>query len=170
MSFIYTTYKPHHYNAIEKLGSETFDTTYEDEFRTALRDTDPESIVVLNRRQVIGFALLRHTRLFRHLDAIELAYLVVHPDFQGQKIGSTLLQKVKEMSDAVVLEVSYDNPNAEHLYKRQGFEPWRHLYTKANGGYLMGWSKQRHERILRLRSHQSPPQDGTEAPLTTHRP
>ena len=166
----YTPYKPHHHNAVERLGEETFDNTYIHEFRAAVRDADPKSIVVLNNRQVVGFALLRHTRVFRYLDTIELAYLVVRPDFQGQHIGSTLLQKVKELSPNVILEVSYDNPDAERLYRRHGFETWRHLYTKANGGYLLGWSKQRHELMPRLRSHQSRQADGTTAPSTTHRP
>ena len=164
----YTPYKPHHHNAVERLGEETFDDTYIHEFRAALRDTDPKSIVVLNKRQVVGFALVRHTRMFRYLDTIELAYLVVHPDFQGQGIGSTLLQKVKMMSPNVILEVSYYNPDAERLYRRHGFETWRHLHTKANGGYLLGWSKQRHELMPRLRSHQSLPADGTTDQLTTH--
>ena len=166
----YTPYKPHHHNAVERLGEETFDNTYIHEFRAAVRDADPKSIVVLNNRQVVGFALLRHTRMFRYLDTIELAYLVVHPDFQGKQIGSTLLKKVKELSPNVILEVSYDNPAAERLYRRHGFETWRHLYTKANGGYLLGWSKQRHELMPRLRSHQSLQADGTTAPSTTHRP
>lgn len=166
----YTPYKPHHHNAVERLGEETFDNTYIHEFRAAVRDADPTSIVVLNNRQVIGFALLRHTRMFRYLDTIELAYLVVHPDFQGKQIGSTLLKKVKELSPNVILEVSYDNPAAERLYRRHGFETWRHLYTKANGGYLLGWSKQRHELMPRLRSHQSLPADDTTAPSTTHHP
>jgi len=166
----YTPYKPHHHHAVERLGEETFDNTYIHEFRAAVRDADPKSIVVLNNRQVVGFALLRHTRMFRYLDTIELAYLVVHPDFQGKQIGSTLLKKVKELSPNVILEVSYDNPAAERLYRRHGFETWRHLYTKANGGYLLGWSKQRHELMPRLRSHQSLPVDGTTAPSTTHRP
>jgi len=166
----YTPYKPHHHNAVERLGEETFDNTYIHEFRAAVRDADPTSIVVLNNRQVVGFALLRHTRMFRYLDTIELAYLVVHPDFQGKQIGSTLLKKVKELSPNVILEVSYDNPAAERLYRRHGFETWRHLYTKANGGYLLGWSKQRHELMPRLRSHQSLPADDTTAPSTTHRP
>jgi ribosomal protein S18 acetylase RimI-like enzyme len=166
----YTPYKPHHHTAVERLGEETFDNTYIHEFRAAVRDADPKSIVVLNNRQVVGFALLRHTRMFRYLDTIELAYLVVHPDFQGKQIGSTLLQKVKMMSPNVILEVAYDNPAAERLYRRHGFETWRHLYTKANGGYLLGWSKQRHELMPRLRSHQSLPADGITAPSTTHRP
>ena len=152
----YTPYKPHHHHAVERLGEETFDSTYIHEFRAAVRDADPKSIVVLNNRQVVGFALLRHTRMFRYLDTIELAYLVVHPEFQGKGIGSTLLKKVKELSPNVILEVAYDNQAAERLYRRHGFETWRHLYTKANGGYLLGWSKQRHELMPRLRSHQSP--------------
>jgi len=166
----YTPYKPHHHDAVERLGEETFDSTYIHEFRAALRDADPKSIVVLHKRQVIGFALLRHTQMFRYLDTIELAYLVVHPDFQGKGIGSALLKKVKELSPNVILEVSYDNPAAERLYRRHGFETWRHLYTKANGGYLLGWSKQRHEQMLRLRSHQSLQEDGKAVPSMQHLP
>jgi predicted N-acetyltransferase YhbS len=85
----YTPYKPHHHNAVERLGEETFDNTYIHEFRAAVRDADPKSIVVLNNRQVVGFALLRHTRVFRYLDTIELAYLVVRPDNYGKQILTT---------------------------------------------------------------------------------
>jgi len=159
----YVSYQPHYHSAVQKLGEETFDSTYAHEFRAALRDADPESIVVLHKRQVVGFALLAKARLFRHLDCTELAYLVVHPDFQGHGIGSTLLQKVKMMSPNVILEVSYYNPDAERLYRRHGFEYWRHLGNKTNGGYLMGYSSERHERMLRLRSREHPPADGTAA-------
>jgi len=168
--FTYTSYKPHFHDAIQRLGEAIFEDDASHQIHISLRDAIPESIVVLHHRRVVGFALLAHTRFFGRLDAMELSYLVVHPDYQGKGIGSTLLQKVKEINPIVVLEVSYFNPDAERLYSRHGFNIWRNMYTKATGGYLMGWSKQRHERILRLRSHQSPPQDGTEAPLTTHRP
>ena len=157
----YVSYQPHHHAAIERLGEEIFDDKHL--FRVALRDADPKSIITLYKRQVVGFALLKHTRLFRHLDAIEVAYLVVRPDFQGKGIGSTLLQKVKEMSPTVVLDVSWDNQNAERLYRSKGFDIWRHLGNKINGGYLMGYSSERHERMLRLRSREHPPADGTAA-------
>ena len=166
----YTSYKPHYHDAVQRLGEETFDNTYIHEFRATLRDADPTSIIVLDKRKVVGFALLANKRVFRHLDVTDLAYLVVHPDFQGKGIGSALLQKVKEMSPAVILEVSYDNSDAERLYRRHGFETWRHLYTKANGGYLLGWSKQRHEQMLRLRSHQSPQEDGKAVQSMQHLP
>ena len=158
------TYIPYestsHRGAVERLGEETFDSEYIHFFQIALRDADSKySIIALSGRKIVGVALCAQARFFRHLDVIELAYLMVHPDFRGQGIGSTLLEKVKMMSPAVILEVSYTNPAAERLYKRHGFDNWRNLYTKATGGYLMGWSKQRHERMLRLRSRERPPTD-----------
>ena len=160
--FSYVSYDPiSHYRAIEKIGEQIFYDPHD--FRQALRDASRTSIVALSHRKVVGFALLANTRVFRHLDAIDLTYLAIHPDFQSQGIGSTLLSKVKMMSPAVVLHVSYSNPNAERLYRRHGFEPWRAMFTKKNGGYLMGYSKQQHEQRLRLRGHQSPQSDGTTA-------
>ena len=161
--FSYVSYNPvSHHSAIEKIGEQIFDDPYD--FRQALRDASRTSIVALNKRKVVGFALLENTRVFRHLDAIDLTYLAIHPDYQSQGIGSTLLTKVKMMSPNVILHVSYDNPNAERLYRRHGFEPWRALFSKANGGYLMGYSKQQHEQRLRLRGHQSPQLDEITAP------
>jgi len=169
--FTYTQYVPtSHYSAVEKLGDEIFEEEFAHIYRSTLRDAHPDSIVVLHKRKVVGAAILAKTRLFRYLDVLDLAYLVVIPEFQGRGIGSTLIEKVKELSPVVVLEVSYYNPDAERLYRRHGFEPWRHMYTKATGGYLMGWSKQRHELMPRLRSHQSPPMDGKAARLTTGPP
>jgi ribosomal protein S18 acetylase RimI-like enzyme len=156
-----------HRGAVERLGEETFDSEYSQFFRIALRDAKSNlSIIALCGRKMVGVALCAPARFFRHLDVTELAYLMVHPDFRGQGIGSTLLDKVKMMSPAVVLEVSHSNPDAERLYKKHGFIHWRNLYTKANGGYLMGWSRQRHERMLRLRSREHLPGDGIVAPST----
>ena len=76
---------------------------------------------------------------------------MAHRDFQGQGIGSSLLKMVKEMGNGVFLEVSYDNPNAERLYRKHGFETWRWMGGKKDGSYILGWSRVREERVATLR-------------------
>ena len=149
-----------HYDAIRKLGEDAFSEEFWDIFRDTLNDANQDSLVVLDKckNRVVAFALLCRQNRFglplgaQNSDCLELAYLVVDPDYQGQGIGSTLLQNVKELSPLVILEVSHSNPDAERLYKKYGFERWRRLYTEPNHGYLMGWSKTREERLTSLRS------------------
>ena len=148
-----------HQDAIRSLGEAAFQEEFWEIFHTTLKEADRDSLVVLNNNsKVVAFALLARQNRFglplgaQNNDCLELAYLVVDPAFQGQGIGSTLLQKVKELSPLVILEVSHTNPNAERLYKKHGFERWRRLYTEPNHGYLMGWSKTREERLTSLRS------------------
>ena len=154
----YQSYDPfRHSGMIQELGRSTFDDEFMECFYLTLLDADKDSIVVLHKRHVIAFALLFKGNRFglplgtQNPDCLELAYLVVDTAFQGQGIGSTLLQKVKELSPLVILEVSNTNPDAERLYARHGFERWRRMYTQPNHGYLMGWAKSREDRLDMLR-------------------
>lgn len=148
----YAYYDPtSHHAAVKQLGEETFNPTYKHLFNKALDEADPQSIVALNGNKVVGVVILAQTRLFRFFDLIEIAYLMVHRDFQGQGIGSSLLKMVKEMGNGVFLEVSYDNPNAERLYRKHGFETWRWMGGKKDGSYILGWSQVREERVATLR-------------------
>ena len=159
MNVICRTYNPlNHEEAVKKLGEDAFHPDFWDIFRTTLNDADKDSLVILDEYRVIAFALLCRGNRFglplgaQNNDCLELAYLVVDPVFQGQGIGSTLLQKVKELSPLVILEVAHSNPDAERLYKKHGFERWRRLYTEPDHGYLMGWSKTREEWRATLRA------------------
>lgn len=156
----YAYYNPtSHHRAVKQLGEETFNPTYKDYFNEALDEADPQSIVVLNGEQVVGAAILAQKLLFRYLNATEIAYLMVKRGFQGQGIGSSLLNKIKAMNDAIVLEVSYDNPDAERLYRKHGFQTWRWLRGKKDGSYILGWSREREERVANLRPPTKPSDD-----------
>jgi ribosomal protein S18 acetylase RimI-like enzyme len=57
----------------------------------------------------------------------DLQSLRVHPAFRGQKIGSCLLEAAEKLSAArghhrVGLSVGIDNPQAQRLYERLGYE------------------------------------------------
>ena len=161
-----TSYKPHFYDAVCRLGELSFDDDIHDVFRNALRDTDPQSIVVLNGRTVIGFALLSAGRCKRTLPTgIEISFLCIHPEYQRQGIGSALLQKVKDLNyEHVWLEVSDHNPEAAALYRRHGFVVWSGCGWGEWRGFVMGFSAQRHAWLPRLRSYGHSPSGETGAP------
>lgn len=161
-------YKSHFHNAVLSLGELIFNDDCHDIFRESLRDADPHSIVVLFGRTVVGFALLSIGRCRRSLPmGIEIAFLGVHPEYQGQGIGSALLQKVKDLNyEHIWLEVSNDNTGARTLYERHGFVVWAGSGWGDWKGYVMGYSTPRHEWLPRLRSHGHPRADETVAPYS----
>ncbi|WP_417217493.1 ribosomal protein S18-alanine N-acetyltransferase [Arthrobacter sp.] len=72
------------------------------------------------------------------LPLADVQTIAVLPEFEGQGIGSTLLrQLIDEARDRgaedVLLEVRADNPRAQGLYTRFGFE---HIHTRR--GYYPG--------------------------------
>ena len=142
------------YDAVCKLGESVFDDDCGHYFRTTLRDVDLRSLIVMNGRSVIGFALLSEGRQKRGLPyGLEISFLCIHPDYQRQGIGSALLQEVKKLKyDYVWLQVSYENTDAAALYARHGFKYWGNIGTGEWRGYTMGYSTQQHEWQPRLRS------------------
>ncbi|MEM8594053.1 MAG: N-acetyltransferase [Pseudomonadota bacterium] len=56
-----------------------------------------------------------------------IANLGIHPDYQGQGIGTQLIQYLEHQSEqlgyrSITLDVALNNPNAQRLYERLGFE------------------------------------------------
>lgn len=65
-------------------------------------------------------------RVVRVGDYIEIAGLQIHPDRQSKGIGTAVLNEIFAESGRadvpVELDVAKDNPNAERLYARLGFQ------------------------------------------------
>lgn len=65
-------------------------------------------------------------RVVRVEDYIEIAGLQIRPDRQNQGIGTTVINEILAESGRigvpVELDVARDNPNAERLYARLGFQ------------------------------------------------
>lgn len=72
--------------------------------------------------QVVGFA---NYSFVREDGNIELAAIYLHPNAQGQGIGTLLLQQAWEEIDgvkAIYINVEKDNAIGMHFYKAKGFE------------------------------------------------
>ena len=72
--------------------------------------------------RVVGYA-----GLFATADSADVQTLAVHPDVQGQGLGTTLLaaltdEAVRRGAATLLLEVRADNLVALRLYERHGFE------------------------------------------------
>lgn len=189
MTIVYAHYdRELHRHATETLAKQVFEAQFYEEIDNVLNDPAADkSILAFEQSRVVGFALVgmrnplgamlgfHSTPNNRY---IELAFLGVDPDMQGKGIGSGLLQRVKDLGfENVWLQVFYNNPDARRLYERHGFEHWRTFGTRNDGGYVMGFSRPRHERLLRLRprvcaypdetwvpSMQYPQNDSTQVP------
>lgn len=65
-------------------------------------------------------------RVVRVDDYIEIAGLQIHPDRQSKGIGTTVIREILDESRRtgvpVELDVAKNNPNAERLYDRLGFQ------------------------------------------------
>ena len=170
----YVTYNPaKHYSAVERLALSLFDSHYHDEIHDVLENGSPDTVLALEQGRVVGFALLnprtplglRGFSSSPNSKFIEIAFLGISPGKQGKGIGSGLLHYVKDLGYAGIwLQVAYDNTDAHRLYTRHGFETWRMYGNKKDGGYMLGWSRERHERLLRLRPRVSLLLDGIVVP------
>lgn len=165
------TYVPYnrvnHYSRAVKLFDMIFTSEYKSQFRDVALRALPESIAVMDGERMAGFALLqlRAPPGLPSLIGLELAFLGINPDYQGQGIGSALLRKVKDLNYTYTwLECAYTNYGAEKLYRRNGFETWRVMGTRDEKGYVLGFSRLRHERLSRLRSRGLPQADDTPHP------
>lgn len=65
-------------------------------------------------------------RIVRDEHAMELAGIQLLPEYQNKRIGSTLVEQLKQEADAkgipLQLSAEKDNPNALRFYKRLGFD------------------------------------------------
>lgn len=68
-------------------------------------------------KQLIGFLAVQEM-----MSEIEITNLAVHPEFQGQKIATQLLEKLSDFSGTLFLEVRESNQPAIQLYEKFGFE------------------------------------------------
>ncbi len=162
----YTTYnKSDHFTQVKRLAFRLFAKHYHMEICDVLENGSPDTVVALERSNVVGFALLnkrpplelpKYSRgSFQNY--IEIAFLGISPAKQGKGIGSGLLQYVKDLDYAGAwLQVIHENVGAQKLYARHGFEQWATYESPHDSGFMLGWSKERHEWLLRLRPRESP--------------
>lgn len=73
-------------------------------------------------RTVVGYAGMMCV-----LPLADVQTIAVAPEVQGQGLGSRLLQLIEDESlrrgaEDLLLEVRWDNPGAQRLYRRSGFE------------------------------------------------
>ncbi|WP_067179889.1 GNAT family N-acetyltransferase [Microtetraspora niveoalba] len=88
---------------------------------TMIEECDDPGRVIVAGRPPVGFALLGQVDGLTHLDQ-----LAVHPDQQGQGVGTRLIEAVCDAaaatSDAVTLTTFRDVPWNAPWYARRGFE------------------------------------------------
>lgn len=163
-----TDYKPHFHNAVIRLGEYMFDDACHTMIRNAVRDRSVYSRVILTGRKVIGFVIINENKYSKGLpDGLEVSFLCVDDEHQGKGLGTFLLNEVKELGfNYIWLEVSKDNLDAKALYERMGFTEWREIRNGKYSGYVLGYSKLRHEWLPRLRLREHLPKDGITAPYS----
>lgn len=63
------------------------------------------------------------------MEEMEITNLAVKPEFQSNKIASTLMDQVADFAGTLFLEVRKSNKPAQNLYKKYNFEAF---YTRKN--------------------------------------
>jgi ribosomal protein S18 acetylase RimI-like enzyme len=137
-------YSEIHRRAVKAIGFDTFDVSVRPGLISALHEASPHSLILQKNDEVVGFALLSYKSPHRGLPkGLELAFLGIHEDHQGMGLGSEMLKHILSLNfQHFWLNVSYTNPDAQRLYERYGFCRWRFIGNKAEGGIMMGYSKQ----------------------------
>ena len=94
-----------------------------------------QSTVIEYKNQVVGFCILQPV-----LDEANLLLMAIHPQYQGQGLGYTLLdesiQLLKNNPVQIFLEVRESNLGAIKLYEKTGFHQIdlrRNYYSKPDG-------------------------------------
>jgi putative acetyltransferase len=130
-----------------------------------LRDKQPghHRLVAVQNGRVAGSVSIFHAQRPRLQHSAQLG-LMVHPDFWGQRVGTTLMQAAVELADTwlnirrLELAVLAHNDVAGHLYERFGFELEG---TQRDAVYGDGAYQDQHimARLhnVPLRSEQAPP-------------
>ena len=99
-----------------------------DVIRKRLEEPEPDTYMLMAEvegRVVGDLSLRRRKGRLAHVASLGMA---VHDDYQGQGIGTALIEAAIEMADnwlnlkRVELDVYTDNARAIHLYKNFGFE------------------------------------------------
>ena len=114
-----------------------------DNYRDEFIRNDSKQIIVLNKKNIIGFAIMRliisnktnaydSTELF--FNEAEILQIAVDPAFQRRGVGKNLLKKIIEVGvsfgiKAIWLEVRVSNHKAINFYRKNNFY---HIYTRTN--------------------------------------
>lgn len=135
------SYTTKHKRDVKELGYDSFEE--KSIFLDALTKADSQSLVLLHNKTIIGFALISFGKYANGLPkGTEIAYIALSEDYQGQGLGSMMIKYIqKQFSGPIWLQVAYSNPDAQRLYKRCGFQIWRRIGTKMDGGFLMGYKE-----------------------------
>lgn len=83
---------------------------------------------------VCGYAIYRQED-----GLLDLLRLGVHPEHQGRKIGSRILQRLLETEEHAILTVGKANERALRLYLKFGFQITGHLSHEAS--WVMEWRR-----------------------------
>jgi ribosomal-protein-alanine N-acetyltransferase len=89
-------------------------------FEYELRN-NPYSIplVLTDDQKIIGYAII-----WRIYEEFHIANIAIHPEYQGQKLGTQFFKEILKLRDKcayAVLEVRESNVRAIHLYQKFGF-------------------------------------------------
>jgi ribosomal protein S18 acetylase RimI-like enzyme len=122
--------------------------------KQALRQCDLQlSFVAVDTKKISGFVLVckEVTKYYFNFiktipNCYEIAFLGIHPDYQGRGLGSRLLKETllaifqESNSGACWLLVDIINKNAIRLYERIGFSVWRKTDKGKTPvpGFIMG--------------------------------
>ena len=87
-------------------------------------------LVLEDKGRIIGYAIV-----WKIYEEFHIANFAIHPDFQGQKLGTYFLEQLLQYSGNAryaLLEVRESNLPARHLYKKFGFKTImkRHYYYR----------------------------------------
>lgn len=84
--------------------------------RYRLKDEHSEVYIAQRNQEIVGFMVVKNIAGDYELDNIG-----VKPDFQGQKVGSQLMDCLSNLTGTIFLEVRSSNLTAQQLYKKYGF-------------------------------------------------
>ena len=111
---------------ISKMSIEEFDDFWnENILENDLKQDSSYYIIAKEKDEILGFAGLNFV-----LDEANISNIAVRKDMRNQKIGTMLLleliNRAKEKSSLITLEVNTKNTIAIHLYEKYGFKIIRH--------------------------------------------
>ena len=107
---------------ISKMSIEEFDDFWnENILENDLKQDSSYYIIAKEKDEILGFAGLNFV-----LDEATISNIAVRKDMRNKKIGTMLLleliNKAKEKSSLITLEVNIKNTVAIHLYEKYGFK------------------------------------------------